>query len=151
MIFWELIATIFAGFLFAGIALSIRLFYKRTPKWIVPVAAALGMLSFQIHHEYTWSEHTISQLPKGSVVIAQVPTSTWFRPWSYIKPQVFQFVVLDTNHIAHQGNYKLATLYFFERRNSAYPLNIQVDCNNPQLQFNQSTNDAIISALCTNR
>ena len=95
MMFWEILATIFSGFLLAGLVMPIRLFYKRAPKWIVPVAAGLGMIGFQVYTEYAWANDAIAKLPDQSIVVAKVEKSTWFRPWSYVKPQVFQFVVLD--------------------------------------------------------
>lgn len=95
MMFWEILATIFSGFLLAGLVMPIRLFYKRAPKWIVPVAAGLGMIGFQVYTEYAWANDAIAKLPDQSVVVAKVEKTTWFRPWSYVKPQVFQFVVLD--------------------------------------------------------
>ncbi len=148
MMFWEILATVFSGFLFAGLVLPIRLFYKKTPKWIVPAAAGIGMICFQVYSEYTWFDDTKAKLPAGSVIVAEVPKSTWFRPWSYIKPQVFQFVVLDTANVSTNGTLKSANLYFFERRALAYPLGISVDCSAPKLEFDPKMNDAIIKALC---
>lgn len=132
MMFWEIIATILAGFVFAGLALSARLIFKKIPKWIIPAMAGLGMITYQIVTEYTWFSHTTSNLPEGSVVVASVPKTTFFRPWSYIKPQIFQFVVLDSTHIAPtkiDGIYQ-ARLYFFERRLPAQELLTVFDCYN---------------------
>lgn len=150
MMFWELIATIFAAFLMAGLVLPIRMFCKKAPKWLVPVAAGVGVLGFQIYHEYTWADNTIAKLPAESVVVAKVPKTSWFRPWSYAKPQVFQFVVLDKAGISTgaDGN-KSATLYFFERRTATYPLGITVDCNAPDLSFDDAMNAAIIREICS--
>jgi len=48
--FWHLIAAIVAGVAGAGIGLLLRsLTRKRLPKWIIPVCAGLGMLSYTIH------------------------------------------------------------------------------------------------------
>lgn len=151
MMFWEIIATVFAGFLLAGLVLPIRLFFKKVPKWIVPAAAGLGMIGFQVYSEYTWADNTIAKLPDSTIVVAKVPSSTWFRPWSYVAPQTFQFVALDTESItSNPSNPKIkqANLYFFERRNIAYPLGISVDCQQPKLQFNDVTNTQIIQVIC---
>lgn len=131
MMFWDIIAMLFAGCLFAGLVMPLRLFYKKTPKWIVPAMAGLGMISFQVLSEYTWYPTTKSNLPEGSMVVATVLKSTWFRPWSYIKPNVFQFVVLDANGVTAtqtSGVYE-GTLYFFERRMRAQALKTLFDCN----------------------
>lgn len=73
MMFWEILATVFCGFLLAGLVMPIRLFYKGTPKWLVPVAAGIGMIGFQVYSEYSWANNTIAKLPDDSVVIATVP------------------------------------------------------------------------------
>lgn len=148
MIFWELLATIFAGFLGAGLIMPVRMFYKKTPKWLVPVAGGLGMMGFQVLSEYQWYDHTVKKLPEGSVVVASVPKSTWFRPWSYAYPQILQFVVLDKNSIK-QGEPATATLYFFERRQPAQALPIQVDCANPaNLGFDKTMGEKVAAEVC---
>ena len=151
MMFWEILATVFCGFLLAGLVMPIRLFYKGTPKWLVPVAAGIGMIGFQVYSEYTWANNTIAKLPADSVVVATVPKKTWFRPWSYVKPQVFQFVVLDKRSIqtnATNPALKQANLYFFERRAAAHPLGISIDCTQPNLSFDDKTNKAITQVMC---
>lgn len=129
MMFWDITAMIFAGFLFAGLAMPIKIFYKKTPKWFIPIMAGLGMMSYQVYSEYQWFGDTSAKLPDGSVVVASVPKTTWFRPWSYIKPQVFQFVVLDTaNVVSLDETTKQAQVYFFERRLPAQKLDVLFDC-----------------------
>lgn len=131
MMFWDITAMVFAGFLFAGLAMPIKFFFKKTPKWFVPTMAGVGMISYQILSEYTWYSTTTSNLPDGSVVVATVPSSTWFRPWSYVKPNVFQFMVLDTkNTVKVADNITQARLYFFERRMPAHELPVLFDCQN---------------------
>lgn len=147
MILWELLATIFAGFLLAGLVMPLKKFYKNTPKWLIPVAAGIGMLGFQVFSEYSWYHDTSKKLPEGSVVVASVPKSTWFRPWSYIVPQTLQFVVLDKTSI--QGdNPKTVHLYFFERRLPAQNLAIRVDCTTPALPFDKVMSDNIVAEVC---
>lgn len=127
------------------------MFYKKMPKWVIPVAAGLGMLSFQVLSEYTWYNETTKKLPEGSVVVASVPQTTWFRPWSYAYPQILQFVVLDTKNVkvnADNPSLKTATLYFFERRMPAQSLVIEVDCVNPKLSFEQAMQNNIVAQIC---
>lgn len=127
------------------------MFYKKMPKWVIPVAAGLGMLSFQVLSEYTWYNETTKKLPEGSVVVASVPKTTWFRPWSYAYPQILQFVVLDTKNVkanADNPSLKTATLYFFERRMPAQSLAIEVDCVNPKLSFEQAMQNNIVAQIC---
>ncbi len=129
MMFWDITAMVFAGFLFAGLAMPIKIFYKKTPKWFIPVMAGLGMMSYQVYSEYSWYDDTVAKLPEGSVVVASVPKSVWFRPWSYIKPQIFQFVVLDGANVkVVNESIKQAQVYFFERRLPAQRLDVLFDC-----------------------
>ena len=93
--FWELIATILAGFMAAGVALSFRLLFKKLPRWIVPAAAGLGMLGFQIYSEYTWFEHTKSRLPDGVSVVATHADPAFYKPWSYFRAPILHFVQLS--------------------------------------------------------
>lgn len=127
--FWDIIAMVVAGFLFAGLAMPIKMFYKKSPKWLVPFMAGLGMMSYQVVSEYTWFGTTKAKLPEGSMVVATVPSTTWFRPWSYVKPQVFQFVVLDkANAKPFLDDIIKAEVYFFERRLPAQKLDTLFDC-----------------------
>lgn len=149
MMFWEIVATVLSGFLLAGLVLPLRLIFKKLPKWIVPLAAGIGMMSFQIYSEYTWADDMIAKLPQGSVVVAKVPQSKWYSPWSYAYPQVLQFVVLDKSKISDiTPTSKQATLYFFERRAAAHTMSITVDCQSPDLPFDQATNEKIAQTLC---
>lgn len=63
--FWELIATFIAGLGASGIVLSLRLIFKKIPKWLVPAAAGLGMIGFGVFNEYDWYRHTSTRLPGG--------------------------------------------------------------------------------------
>ena len=135
---WEWIATITAGLGAAGLLMLLRLFYKRLPKSLIPAAAGLGMLLFQIHSEYTWFDHTRSLLPKSAVVVAEVSESAFYRPWSYVKPQVLKFVAIDsakTVPVGESGQILQTNLYFFERRMSAQTWPILINCQT-RLQAN---------------
>lgn len=130
---WELIATITAGFGAAGIALILRTVFKKLPKWTIPAAAGLGMLGFQVFSEYTWFEHTRSRLPSETKVVAEIPETAFYKPWSYVKPQVLKFVAVDTANVEtvdQERNIRRANLYFFERRMSAQAAPVWIDCHN---------------------
>ncbi|MBB3142946.1 hypothetical protein [Halomonas organivorans] len=93
---WHLIAAIFAGLGAAGIALLLRtLSAKRLPRWIVPAFAGLGMLAYQIHHEYTWFDHKRAQLPDSTRVVASEQNPAFWRPWTYLAPLTTAFTVVD--------------------------------------------------------
>lgn len=130
--FWELIATIFAGIGGAGIALLIRkLTRQMAPKWLVPAFAGLTMLGFQIQGEYGWYDHQTSLLPNGVVVVKAVEEKAPWRPWSYVYPQTLRFMAADITNAAQNKidpNLVLVDLYFFERRSVARRVPQIVDC-----------------------
>ncbi len=130
--FWELIATVFAGLGAAGMVLAARaLGGRRIPRCTVPVAAGLAMLGFQIHSEYSWYAHQRSLLPDGVVVVSTVEDSTAWRPWSWVIPQTVRFMAVDAAGAAanrHNAEVMLADLYFFERRLAAKRVPQVVHC-----------------------
>jgi len=129
---WELLATIIAGVGAAGIALLLCKFSRqRLPKYWVPVFAGLGMLTFQIHGEYNWFRHQSSLLPEGVVVVRTIESSSWWRPWSYLKPHTLQFVAMDAKNAStnqHNQDLKLVDLYFFEHRQPARRIKQVIHC-----------------------
>ena len=134
MIF-EFIATIAAAFGMAGLALIIthlsKLAGKRAPKWLIPLFAAIGMFAFQIHQEYNWYGQQVSKLPKGVQVVKVAKSTAWFRPWSYVKPQILRFIAADTANTSVQvdnQNIYLVNLYLFERRRSVQQVPQVIDC-----------------------
>ncbi|MDN3524371.1 hypothetical protein QWY79_03745 [Halomonas sabkhae] len=97
---WHLIAAVFAGLGAAGIGLLLRsLSGKRLPRWIVPVCAGLGMLGYQIQHEYGWYEHTRQQLPESARVISTSQEAALWRPWTYLLPMTTSFTVVDQDDL----------------------------------------------------
>lgn len=120
---YEFIATIAAGFGLAGIALIIthlsKLAGKRAPKWLIPLFAAIGIFGFQIQQEYSWFDQQVTQLPEGVTVVKKIEESTWFRPWTYVKPQILRFIAADIGNATVQvdnPDVYLVNLYLFERR-----------------------------------
>ena len=135
---WEWIATLFAGLGAAGIMLGLKRLFQKIPKWAVPAGAGLGMMLFQVYSEYTWYGHTRSLLPPGTEIVAEIPETAVYKPWSYIKPQVLKFVAVDTVKtipVNGNGDVVQANLYFFERRMSANTWPVLVDCRK-QMQAN---------------
>lgn len=129
--FWELLATLIAGLGMAGIALSLRKMFKKLPRWIIPAMAGLGMIGFQVYHEYSWFSHTASRLPTKTVVLASAAKPVFYQPWSYYHAPTRWFVAVDTENIKEMDAHIKATqLYFFERRMPALPVPVLVDCQN---------------------
>ncbi|MBB3230268.1 hypothetical protein [Halomonas stenophila] len=97
---WHLIAAAFAGLGAAGIGLLLRMLSRqRLPRWIVPVCAGLGMLGYQINHEYAWFEHKRAQLPASTRLVSTEQTPVLWRPWTYLVPLTSGFTVVDRDNL----------------------------------------------------
>lgn len=98
---WHLIAAIFAGLGAAGLGLLLRtLSGKRLPRWVVPVCAGLGMLGYQVQHEYGWFDHKRQQLPDSARVVSTTQEPALWRPWTYLLPMTTAFTVVDRDDVA---------------------------------------------------
>lgn len=102
---WQLLTAAGVAFLAAGIAQYARLLTaKKLPRWIVPAAAGLGILGYQIYMEYSWSERMQQQLPAGSVITETRATPAFWRPWTFVVPMTMGFSVVDTNQLQALDN-----------------------------------------------
>jgi hypothetical protein len=133
--FFELLATVFAGFAGGGVAFLIsRITRGKFPKSLVLAAAAISMIGFSILNEYNWHPRTVSQLPEGVVVVSTHESRSWYRPWTYVVSYVDRFIAADTKSIQkneavpHQG---IVELFLMERWKPAIGVKVAVDCNMP--------------------
>lgn len=94
---FELIATFAAGFCLAGLVMALRwlLRGRGLPAWTVPLAAGLGMLSYAVWSEYTWLDRASGTLPPSVEVVSTNEVQVWYRPWTYVRPQVNRLIALD--------------------------------------------------------
>lgn len=128
----ELIATFVAGAGAAGIVMLVkRLVRGRLPRWSVPVAAGLAMISYAIWSEYTWALRTTNGLPAGLVVVQAVEESFVWKPWTYVRPQIRRLVAADPATMRTNPNtphLRLVDLYFFARWKRLVKVPQLVDC-----------------------
>ncbi|AQZ95754.1 hypothetical protein BVH74_13780 [Halopseudomonas phragmitis] len=117
---WHLVALAAAGLGAAGIGFLLRAASgRKLPKWIVPVFAGMGMLTYQIYYEYYWFEHKQSQLPASSVVVATEQQQAIWRPWTYLLPMTVGFSVVDRSNLTEvqldDNRIKRFILYRFQK------------------------------------
>lgn len=132
--FIELIATVFAGIACAGIAMLLNIISgRRLPKWVMPVAAGLGMIGMTISNEYTWFGRTAERLPEGVEIAMTVEEQSWARPWTQIWPYTKRFAAIDTGTARTNDavpDQRLADLYFFGRWSPVNQAPMLFDCAN---------------------
>lgn len=130
--FLELIATVFAGIACAGVAMMLNLLTgRRLPKWVLPIAAGLGMIGMTVSNEYTWYDRTAERLPDGVQVAMTVEEQSWVRPWTQAIPYIKRFVAVDTATARKNENLpdqRLADLYFFGRWSPVNQAPMLFDC-----------------------
>lgn len=153
---WNLIATVFAGLGAAGLALlAYSISRKRLPKWMIPVAAGVGMLGYQIYAEYTWFEFKQTQLPPASVVISSETHSIAWKPWTFVFPMTTVFTVLDKGNVRHitADNQNIAefVLYRFEKDYSerVKPQGYVLNCLNGEMLKVNEHRKPILDSLKT--
>lgn len=130
--FLELIGTVFAGIAMAGVVMIINKLTKGAlPRWAMPVGAGLAMIATTISSEYSWYGRNAGSLPEGMEVIQTGENRSFYRPWTYVKPYVDQFVAFDTASVqTHDAtpDQHLGDLYFFGRWAAVEKLSVLVDC-----------------------
>ena len=131
--FFELIATVVAGFACAGIAMLLNVMTgRRLPRFITPVAAGLGMLATTISNEYTWYDRTAATLPTGVEVATTVEEQSWFRPWTQAQPFTKRFVAVDLAKMRRNPalpGQRMVDLYFFGRWSPLNQAPMLFDCS----------------------
>jgi hypothetical protein len=115
----ELLAAIITATAFWGIAhLAWRLSGRRLPRWLMPAAAALGLIGYTVWSEYSWFGRVSSELPPGVEVAWSETAANGLRPWTFLFPLTTRFVALDTREMAaHPANaaLRLAPVYDIAR------------------------------------
>lgn len=92
----ELFAALVAGVGLAGLVMGLRwLSGKRLPGWLVPAAAGLGMLAYSVWSEYSWFDRASGALPPQVVVASTHAEQAWYRPWTYLVPQISRAIAVD--------------------------------------------------------
>lgn len=93
---YDFIATIAVAMGAGGLALALRhLSGWRLPRWLVPATMGLAILAYTVWNEYSWYERTRGALPESVVVLAAPADSVFYRPWTYLAPQVTRFLAID--------------------------------------------------------
>jgi hypothetical protein len=130
--FLELIATFFFGFATAGVVMILnKISGGRLPKPLIPIAAGAAMIGFTIWNEYNWYPQTLAKLWDGVEVVTEIEKSTFYQPWSYVKPYVIRFSAVDMANAKRNEDFPdqvIVDSLFFERWAPTQRVPIAVDC-----------------------
>lgn len=130
--FYELVATLFAGLAMAGVVMMLNHATRgRLPKWAMPVGAGLAMIAATIASEYAWYDRTVDAMPEGLSVIMTHENRAMYRPWTYAVPFVDRYVAVDDlsqrTHPEHP-NLRIVDTLFMGRWSAPEKLIVLVDC-----------------------
>jgi len=91
----EFIAALTSGIALMGVLMLVdRLTGQRMGRWVFPAAVGLGMLAYSVWSEYSWASRVIA--PDGHYVeVTRNQSGVWYRPWTYLWPQVNRIIALD--------------------------------------------------------
>ena len=130
--FLELIAAIVAGVALAGIAMAMRWASRGLlPKWFVPMAAGIGILSYGVWSEYSWFSRATAGQPNGVVIAWHNAESAPWRPWSYLAPVVTRFTAVDTRTTQRNPDFpdqRIVDVLFAGRWQSSALVKVVFDC-----------------------
>ncbi len=130
----EFIAAIALGLGAAGLVMVLdRITGRRLPSWLMPAAAGVGMIGFMVYMEYSWLDRTRATLPEGVVVTATSSESTWYRPWTYIRPLSLRMVAVDTRRNRSHANAPdqvMTSVLLFGRWMPTRSIPVVFDCAN---------------------
>lgn len=114
----ELIGSVIAAAVLGLMAWVFRRWVPRAPKWLVPVAAGIGLIGTTVWLEYDWFRRVGAELPPEFVVVDARATSNPLRPWTYLLPITTRFTALDGTRLARhpdQPTMRMAPVYGFAR------------------------------------
>ncbi|WP_225029714.1 hypothetical protein [Xinfangfangia pollutisoli] len=127
----ELVGALIAAAALGLFAWALRRWFPGLPKWLVPVAAGLGLIGTTVVLEYGWYARVSAQLPPGYQVVHVENQSMPLRPWTYLWPIHMGFVALDASKtMTHPQvpTLRMVTLYSFARWKPVEQALMAVDC-----------------------
>ncbi|PTQ73306.1 hypothetical protein [Celeribacter persicus] len=125
----EFIATISAGVGAAGLMVALRKLTRGSlPKWLVPAAAGLAMLTFTIWSDYSWFTRAQDTLGPDKIVATTVEKQQLWRPWTYFAAVTTQFIALDKARTTIDEATVSTDMYLLSRRGDSAIVPVTFDC-----------------------
>lgn len=128
----HLLATFSAGLFAAGLVLLVyRLRGRKPARYMMPLAAGLAMLGYNLWNDYSWASRTIASLPKRIQVVETFGASAPWKPWTYVVPEIDRFIAIDTSSVRTNEKlpgYVLAEVILVARRSPVAVTQQLFDC-----------------------
>jgi hypothetical protein len=120
------------GFTVGGMVVFMRRVLKLPlPTWMVPIAAAVAMLSYHVWQDYNWHTTVTKALPETVVVTQSYASKSPLQPWTYVVPRYTRFIAVDKATMQVNPNLPgmvLAEMVLVQRYNPAVVVRQIVDC-----------------------
>jgi len=129
----ELIAALLTAGTLGLLAWALLRWVPSLPRWLVPVAAGVGLVGFTLWSEYSWFSRVSAAMPAGFVVVSPEAGGSPLRPWTYLAPLVTSFTVLDGTKIARhptEADMVIAPVFGFARWQNPTNALVVFDCAN---------------------
>ncbi|MEZ5796847.1 MAG: hypothetical protein R3D63_04750 [Paracoccaceae bacterium] len=127
----ELVGALIAAATLGLMAWALRRLLPGLPKWLIPVAAAVGLIGTTVALEYGWYARVSAELPATVQVVSSETEAMPLRPWTYLKPITMRFTALDhARTLTHpqRPELRMVTLYAFARWKPVREALMAVDC-----------------------
>jgi hypothetical protein len=127
----ELIGALMAAAALGLLAWALRRWRPGLPRWLVPLAAAVGLIGTTLALEYTWYGRVVAELPPGIEVVRFEEEAMPLRPWTYLKPITMRFWAIDQRKLMihpQVGSLRIVPVLKFARWRPVEDGLIAVDC-----------------------
>ncbi|WP_299865909.1 hypothetical protein [uncultured Hoeflea sp.] len=98
--FFNILGPIVFGIAVTGVLVFMKRVLKvPLPGWSVPMLAAASIILAHVYNEYSWFDRFSAELPEQVEVVETLTKSSWYEPWSYVRPRVDRFTAIDRNSV----------------------------------------------------
>ncbi|MDS9467992.1 hypothetical protein RGQ15_10485 [Paracoccus sp. MBLB3053] len=159
---WDILGMIAVGIGAAALAFAalhaLRKAGLALPRWLLPAAIGLAMLSFTVWNEYSWYSRVRAQLPETVEILQTGTGGKAWRPWAFVVPMVSRFAALDRASLHDTGDgLQRGQVLFVERWQPTRAVTLDFDCGGTRMRavendrasdWQSGTNDPAFAAIC---
>ncbi|GGK20131.1 hypothetical protein [Salinarimonas ramus] len=127
---FNLIAIFVLGIAVAGsVMLGFKAFGRKPPRWILPIAAGIAMMTYTLYNDYSWFSRTAGALPQSVAVARSYEQTNPLQPWTYLFAPVNRFVAVGRVVPAPgETGYRMAEVHLLQRYVPTVTATMVFDC-----------------------